>query len=838
MSQSPPDRDQVSLENCDKEPVHIPGHIQDIAVLIGLDSNCERVMFCSDNAECAFNQSAPSILGTRISDFLPSDLIHDLNNALCVSSARTQREHVGEYLNGGRYFDVWTHYSGDRPVVEFEYKARNTTSQKAIKNVRSLLARVGRIAPLDAALGSAVRGLRDLSDFDRVMLYQFERNGDGEIKAEAKAAGTESLLGLRFPSWDIPKQAREIMKRLPLRLIADVNARNVPLLSARDVESPLDLTLAASRGQSPVHSEYLQNMGVSATMTLSILIRGELWGMFAFHHSSPKVLDPTMRGAAELFVQFFAMQLEQRFEREHAQVAMRSVAHQSAFLEAAETSKSLIGLVSQLADPICKDTNSDGLAIVTNEVVFRHGDTPASEAIRKIVEHFSAEDDFAATSCLVKDGFQVAPTAGALVLPVDPQGNEYLVFFRNETALSITWAGSPKKKIDTSDSGPRLVPRASFAAYEEKVKDQSRSWEFEDIARAKQVRDALAKANFYRRVSDQERQRKIYIDELNHRIRNILALVRSLARSTKESSRSLEGYANTLENRIAALANAHDLAANRISDGVEINQIFATELEPFVSNSSRLTLSGDRYLVLPDTAPVFALIAHELMTNCVKHGALSVPTGKITVDVKGDERGVTVTWVEQDGPTINEPGSYGFGMRLIDEAIPYELDGESHIEFLATGLKAVFWLPAKHIVRLTANSQTKTSRHREVNAKPGFPSSILLVEDSMMVAMDMEDMLRQIGAKQIEKSSTVRRAIQTLQHFSADFAILDISLRDETSFDVADALRQHRVPFCFASGYGSKFTIPEHLRDVPVLTKPVNAVLLQQTISTLYGRPV
>ena len=317
---------EVSLDNCDKEPIHIPGHIQDFAVCLATDENLGKIRHCSDNVNNVFDKTSAEILGKNLSDIFDQHIIHDLNNALSLSSARVQRERASSYTVGDTEYEVWAHYSHSYPVIELEpVDAKAIGQGEAVRNVRSLLVHLGKIADLQDTFEYAVDGLRHLTDFDRVMLYQFDINGNGDIKAEAKSPGQESFLGLRFPSWDIPKQAREILKKLPLRLIADVNGKPVPLSSVSPDVEPLDLTLAACRGQSPIHAEYLRNMGVSSTMTLSILVGDQLWGLFAFHNMSPRVVSPSLRAAAELFVQIFCMQLEQRFEKKRNLI--RSTAH-------------------------------------------------------------------------------------------------------------------------------------------------------------------------------------------------------------------------------------------------------------------------------------------------------------------------------------------------------------------------------------------------------------------------------------------------------------------------------------------------------------------------------
>lgn len=835
-------REEISLQNCDKEPVHIPGNIQNFAVLIAADPNLSTVTHCSANVADIFDKPPKDILGTQLSDLLGTKVLHDLNNTLSLSSSLLQRERVCELKLKDIDYEIWAHVSENRPVIEFEaIQSERLTKNQSIINVRSLLARIGQGQDINKSLQEAVTGLRHLSGFDRVLAYKFDSNGDGEVIAEARGANLSPFLGLRFPKWDIPNQAREIMKKLPLRMIVDVNAVPIPLLTEDGNEPPLNLTLAASRGVSPIHMEYLRNMGVKGSMTLSIVVRGKLWGLFAFHHSEPRNIGPGLRGAAELFAQFFSLQMEQRIEIELNATRSNALEYQSVLIDAAENALNLSELVSEIADPLCTLVDADGIALITPESIFQSGITPPPETVRQIGEAlFNAkEDDIVATDSLENYGFDVSACAGAIALLLDKNTQNIVIFFREEAALSVTWAGAPHKDIVDDNNGPRLKPRGSFQVYKESVKGKSRPWSQKSIYAAEQARMALTKADsaLFRRLSHKtERQRSIYIAELNHRVRNILSLIRSLSRRTQETSYSLESYAKALERRISALGAAHDLAANHINNGIVINELFELEAKPFENEEEpQFFLHGEKYILRSDIAPIFALIVHELITNCVKHGALSVSDGRIDVTIKTENQGVLICWKETGGPETRKPSRQGFGLGLIDSAVPYELDGKSKIEFRPEGLYAEFWLPLKNVTHLSdalAAPPYKSTRRRP--QKNQFPKDFLLVEDSLMLAIDLSDMLKSIGAETVEKAASVAQAKDCLEKFIPDFAILDISLRDEESFEVAERLIELKVPFCFATGFGSEYPVPESLKNHLVLTKPVNINLLRSAIKDIY----
>jgi len=759
------DDEIVSLENCAREPVHIPGRVQTFAVLLGVDAKASSVKICSANAADLFGMGVQEILGSSLSDLLGKDLVHTLRSILSLSSCRVQREHLAALTIKGVEHEIWVHLSGGTPVLEFERSTSNDLSgTQAITMVRSLLGRIQTVEDLDRCLSDAVSGLRGLTGFDRVVAYRFDRSGDGEVIAESCGSELESFLGLRFPKWDVPSQAREIMTRLPLRVIADLDCAESPLIAATNDEPPLDLTLAASRGTSPIHTEYLRNMGLRATMTLSIVSGGRLWGLFAFHNSSPFNLGPGLRSAAELFVQFFSLQLDQRLAAARNDAKAAALSIQKTLVDHTDRAGGLPDLMKVVAADYCAMLDAQGLALVGETGIAGFQAFPDDDTVGSLSKQLLDENnsDIGMTNSIKSLSLDGGECAGALAVRLDAEKYHSIIFFRHEAHLSLNWAGAPKKEIVSDGDGVRLKPRGSFEAYTESVKDSCLPWEEDDIVAAREISAALEQADSAlntHRDKKEARQRTIYIAELNHRVRNIIALIRSLSRRAQDSTDTLETYAKALEQRIAALAVAHDLAANKISSGVDLNRLFQTELTPYLSaDGAQFSIAGDGFAIRPD-------------------------------------------------------------------------DGESEVEFLETGVKATFWLPSSSLTEASvdpANSELNDSKTNSAAAV--FPSSLFVLEDSMMVAMEMAEMLRGFGAAHVQTSATVAKAKIALAKVKPDFAVLDISLRDEESFEIAFKLLEMNVPFIFVSGFGSNYEMPKELKGQTILTKPVEENELKSTI--------
>ena len=305
---------QVDLSNCDREPIHILGSIQPIGFLIAVTTDW-IVARCSTNVSDFIGHSPSELIGTPLAKFFPSSVLHDLRNRVALLRGPDSVEKLfGCEIVKGVMFDVAVHLSTSYIVIEAEPSNEPASDTTGI--VRSLISRLDQTQDFSAFYREGARQVRALLGYDRVMVYQFAPDGSGEVVGEACKSGIGTFKGLHYPASDIPQQARALYKRNLLRIITDVNAKSVSITPQLDeFGRPLDLSLAMLRFVSPIHIEYLKNMGVGASLSISIVVDGELWGLFACHHYSPRTPSFQMRSVSELFAQMFAMRLESRERR-------------------------------------------------------------------------------------------------------------------------------------------------------------------------------------------------------------------------------------------------------------------------------------------------------------------------------------------------------------------------------------------------------------------------------------------------------------------------------------------------------------------------------------------
>lgn len=841
---------ELAISNCDSEPIHIPGCIQSFGALIATDKHLESITHVSSNIGDVLGVAPDDALGQDLSVLLPEQVIHNLRNVGGHPTIESQRDRVGKYPLNQQHLDISLHRSGSSFLIELEpLPSEDRDNQTAFTQARMLLARLQEETSTSALLEMAVKDLQRVTGFDRVMAYQFLPDGAGEVVAEALTDNLEPYLGLRYPASDIPQQVRSIALRMPIRAIADIDAPTADLIAADSTADPLDLSLTHVRAVSPIHLEYLANMGVQSAMNVAIIVRRQLWGLFAFHHNSDKLLSPDYRSTCDLFGQLFSLKFQQVLEEERFNTRKRTTSAIAQVVKTLTNQGSFTQTVQALGERLCSMLSSHGLAVIAKQDVQTYGDVPSHGLIMELVrqiqtnptpdlvplENLSQLDNF--------DASQLDKTAGALCLGISPSDEVFVIFFRNEIIYEVRWAGSPEKDIVEGPDGPRLRPRSSFAEYRETVAGQCQPWSDAEAEVALELRTGLMQLAITQgEVQQQEwlrqrRQQDLLIAELNHRVKNILALIRSISRQTRHSTTSIEEYTLLLDRRIAALAYAHDLVAGHGLEWPSLHNLLTIELRPYLAEAERqVSLSGPEVGLKANFVPMFALVIHELITNSAKYGALSVSEGQLEVHWLEQDGGLAFYWQESDGPTVFPPKRKGFGRTLIERAIPFEFEGEATIRFPRSGVQVNFWLP-DHLILLqedqpeaTSTSLPSSPREEESDLDTGH---VLIVEDNMLLALEMENLLESLGFSEIDTAPRVKQAIKYLDQEKYILGILDINLKDENSFVVAEELLKRQIPFLFTTGYNSKFTLPKALNQVPMLKKPIDGDQLNVTIHQL-----
>ena len=837
---------QVDLTNCDREPIHLLGNVQAYGCLISTSKDF-MVNHMSENCIDLLGLDPKQAVGDRLHDLLPGQTVHDLRTKLQISGAGGMgRMFAYDVLKNGTSFDISIHASGQSFIFEFEPKVV-AEDRDDLAMVQPLMARVQAKSNVLAAAQEAALGLQILSGFDRVMMYRFAPDGSGEVIAERCAPDMEPFLGLRYPASDIPQQARALYKRSTLRLIADVNGAVSPLVPERNPNGePLDLSLSVTRAVSPIHLEYLSNMGVSASMSVSIMKDGELWGLMACHHKTAHYIDYERRTAIELFAQFFSYELEKKIEAEVRADERNARDLHDRLMVRLSSGGDLIESFDAITNELSAIVPNTGVAVFSEGRFIAKGRTPSEEEFKLLARFLNtAPTGEVFVTENLQSAYPAADTfadrvSGLIAIPISRTPRDYIVFFRQEIARTVKWAGNPEKAVSVGPNGVRLTPRKSFAAWSEMVRDTCAPWTERERHASEALRISLIEivlkltdeANAQRQLAADKQE--LLIAELNHRVRNILNLIQGLVSQSKNNAETIADYTKVLDGRIQALARAHDQLTRHEWAPTALRDLIAVESNAYLNGQQdRLEITGDAPMLAPEAFSTMALVVHELVTNSAKYGALTDNSGKVAIHLDiADDGALVIEWRERGGPPVKVPTRRGFGSTIIEQTVPFELNGTVQTRYRLGGFEADFMVPSPYVSHGKTDAAAVKSKPQSKIAPSGvaLDGDVMVLEDNMVIAMDAADIMTGFGARDVKLASSVDDAMKVIATENITFAVLDVNLGNQTSLAVAQELERLQIPFSLATGYGDVENILAEYPKVPVVQKPYTAESLNDAL--------
>ena len=835
-----------TLNDCDREPIHIIGAVQSFGGLLALNGDW-IVAHKSANVSDVLAIDEAVGIGDKLDDRFSRAAMESFRSAAASLLVEDQVERMFaiDILGDGKLFDCALHTSGEHIVLEFEPNEEGAI-ERGMSTFRPLIAQLDAQPDIRSVADKACTLLRDLLGYDRVMMYRFRHDESGEVVAEAKRDDLESFLDLRYPRTDIPQQARELFLRNRFRIIADIDDEAVPIEPVRSLDGmPLDLSMSVLRAQSPIHVEYLRNMGVAASLSVSIVVDGKLWGLFALHHTEPRLPSFGMRTVAELFSEIVSLVIDRSLNSERMRQREANTLLHDRLMRSFADGDALITALANLSPIVGRAIDFDGVSLLIDGTYKAQGKAPSEEQFAKIVPRLNTSP--AGRLIVTESLIEVLPeascfadvAAGAIVLPISKRPRDFLVLWRGEEVKQVTWAGDPTKAV--SDDG-RLSPRKSFAAWQETMHGRSREWSAQDVQLAEGLRTTLLEI-ILRLTEDQIQERKrsqqqqeLLIAELNHRVRNILNLIRGLISQSRGEATSIDEFSAIVGGRISSLASAHDNITKGNWSPASLRTLIDTELNAYIAGKKdRISIEGPPAMIDPEAYTVLALVIHEMVTNSAKYGSLSDGSGRLDIVIgKESENSLTIHWRETGGPPVKPPKRRGFGSTIVERSIPFELSGEAQVDYKLEGLEAHFVVPSRFVTWVegeesgsVAPSQSRT----EMDNPSRVPSKAMIVEDSIIIAMDTEDCLKELGVEHVMVESTVAGALSSLDKAEPAFAILDFNLGTESSEKVAETLRARGIPFWLATGYGEMADRLEEIGARGILTKPYGKDELMKLLS-------
>jgi chemotaxis family two-component system sensor kinase Cph1 len=544
----------VDLTNCDREPIHIPGLIQPHGILFVLQEPDFTILQVSNNTFDIIGHHPQELLNKPLMSLLSSSQINLIQQCFLeeFETVNPLEISITNQQNKTLLFDGIIHRFKETLIFELEPKTvdENSNFLKFYNLIKSSLAKMQKVSTIIEMCEFMVKEVRKLTGFDRVMVYQFDAEGAGAVIAEDKSKNLTPYLGLHYPASDIPQQAKQLYTLSRLRLIPNTRYQPVALIPNDNplLNQPVDLSLSVLRSVSPIHMEYLHNMEVGASMSVSLIRDERLWGLIACHHLLPRYVPYEVRTACEFIGQIMSLELLTKQDNEDLDYKMKLKTIQSKFVESIPQSKNFIeGLVAQESD-LLNLVSAQGVAICLDNKWSLIGQTPQVDdlqALRNWVETHSHDNIFSTDHLskvyLPAEEFRDV-ASGLLALTISKVHKNYIFWLRPEVIQTINWGGNPNKPVEVAiDGSLRLSPRKSFEQWQETVQSKSLPWKPCELEAVAELRSAIV--GIVLRQADELAKINIELEQSNSEL-DAFAYIAS--HDLKEPLRGIHNYSTFL----------------------------------------------------------------------------------------------------------------------------------------------------------------------------------------------------------------------------------------------------------------------------------------------------
>ncbi|MFK3888590.1 histidine kinase dimerization/phosphoacceptor domain -containing protein [Sphingomonas sp. NPDC079357] len=690
-----------ALTPCDREPIHLSGAIQPHGIMLVADPRTMRIVAGAGPIE--------AVLGTEWLDADLATLLQQDVSALSDAAPGPGGTVLGAPVVG---HDVALHRAGPWLIAELEpSEARPGTVAATLGWLDSIAAGFERAGTLRMLADRAAVAFRALTGFDRVMIYRFLDDDAGCVIAEDRDPALGTFLHHHFPASDIPRQARALYVRNRTRVIPDVGYVPAPLRPAGFEQ--VDLSDVAIRSVSPVHVEYLRNMGVQASASISIVKDGLLWGLVACHNMTPRLMPRSVRAAAAAMASALARQILAKEEAEAYRVRLALRSEEDALRPLLQQGDPF-RVLAERGDELRRMLDADGLVLVRDRTVTASGVAPADVEVLDLLRWAALREDgpVFSTRELGNDWSEAGafgPITGVLALRVDDRHT--LIWLRVEQIEEIEWAGNPHKALP-HDPDATLHPRASFESWHETVRGRARRWTLEQIEGANRFRRLLREArasNELRRLNQElERtgaekdsllaQKDLLMREVDHRVQNSLQLVSSfLAIQARDAGPGVVAdQLREARSRLSAVALVHRrLYREDQIETIDLSRYLGELIEDLKQSlgdewSRHMLLSIAPVLIPTDRAVNIGLIAAELVINATKYAYPGQSGGPIEISLEQYRNRLRLIVADQG--VGKQGGGEGFGSRMM-RAVIQRIDGEMDYLDNEPGLRAVLTAP-------------------------------------------------------------------------------------------------------------------------------------------------
>lgn len=699
---------ETDLTACDLEPIHIPGSIQPHGVMLVVERESLVVRHVAGHIERLLGRADWQGLAL-------GELIGDAQAARVgrLTDSAGSGGFVGQLERAeGEAFDVSVQVSGEWVLVEIEPGAAAQPASALLGALEAASAAFERTPNLKTLCERAATAFRRITGFDRVMIYRFLDDEAGLVLAEDRDPALPTFLNHHFPGSDIPKQARALYVRNLVRVIPDIHYVAAPLRPAWTDPTPLDMSDSVLRSVSPIHMQYMKNMGVGASASVSIVKDGVLWGLIACHHATPRLLTYDQRAGCRALAGGLARQIKAKEESESYRERLRLRGFEDDVVAGLTRRATLDEALRDSLPEIQKMVDADGAAVLRGAELTMAGRCPRETEVRGLAAWAMGRNGVEPLSTdrlgeLYPPAKAFAAIAsGLLTSPISTEEPFLVMWFRAEEVQVVEWAGNPHKGVDATP-GEMLTPRASFEAWSDTVRGRARRWTLAEAEIASRLRHALLDARQTRRLvelntrltetlADKDSllaQKELLLGEVNHRIQNSLQLVSSFLglQARASDDQTLRDSFEEARRRLSAVALVHRrlYRADQIENvdlGRYLEELCGEMLDSMGPEwAGKLTLDIAPVLIPTDRAVTLGLVLTELVINANKYAYEGAP-GPIEITL--EEQGSKFRLIVADhGKGKHQPGA-GFGSRMMN-AMVGQLGGELEFRDNKPGLRAV-----------------------------------------------------------------------------------------------------------------------------------------------------
>ncbi len=812
-----------ALDGCSAEPIHIPGSIQPYGVLFVVDPKDHTVLQASDNLETWVGVKTSDALGKPLADVIGADQAEIVRHIVVKRELQPLQSSVVRI--GDKVFDAVAHLADDYLVVELEVVDDPKTLQRDFfyDELRQFAVGMREMRDLDDLYGFVTAQIRKITGFDRVKLYRFDEDFNGEVIAESRAGHMASYKGLHFPASDIPPQARALYMKNFIRSISDIGYAPVPVvpLTNPHTNRPLDMSMSALRSVSPIHVQYLANMGVQASMSVTILQNGRFWGLIACHHNAPYHVPYRIRMVSEIMGHVFSAQLssmEEMVDRVDAEKRRLILERLSASMG---THYNLYDLLKEKQDMALEAMRAQGMAVQYRGRVFSFGRVPDEAQTVALIDWLYNRHP----GSLVKtheaeamvgdvDGLD-GLRGGFLAAPISHMRKDYILWFRDSIVKDVHWAGNPEKKAVEEKAGYRLAPRASFDLWKQTVKNRSRSWTRDDVDMAQNLIHII---NQSERIAAEEASiaKSEFLANMSHELRTplnaITGIINILDRDDKlddkqrQFIRTMNISANSLLGLINDLLDIAKIESNEMT--VEERPFNLLDILEEVRSIMNVR-AVEKDLLLSVKAPTrqqmqftgdvvrIRQVLLNLVSNALKFteaGFVNIlvrlPTeadARLRIEVSDSGIGMSDAqlarifdkFVQADDTITRRFGGTGLGLAIVRNLVTL-MKGEVLVQSQeGMGSRFTVLIPLKKAEVLAADNDdrpvTQAISARRARAPGGKKRRVLLVEDyegNVIVALN----LLQDAGYEVVVANNGKEAIHKLESEPLDLVLMDVQM--------------------------------------------------------------